>query len=272
MITVEQIRETNKDHSKILHLAEQCYGVINEGEHTGISRRTIQDLIHWRITNIAVAIEMMDEGTDSINAEGYLENLLYNTKYLARCEICDCEHGVEYNYDAESDMLIPVNPTCYKLPKLKKYTIKTTSNKFIFLNNVRKIMKDSQIDHLSVQSINSDRGQEAACSGFAGDNIACAYVGNTSTYIFENKGKTELKTWWSKKWDNAERICCDLWWITGIDVSQADPYKLEEFKKSGYDYVEVDVEPNTEYYFEVNYMDSKFERDCLTHKFYKKVK
>lgn len=273
MITLEQIlaSKTSEDEYKsLIDLSSKVYDNIDCKDHKGLERRLYNDQIFFRLNSIAVFKEL-GEG----NAEGFLKDMLYGnrTKYITRCDCCDQSITFHYNYESNS-IEAEEDKECFTLPKRKKYSITTTSDKFIFLNDIRRVIKEDQTDYFNKYSINYVKGLEAVVREYASDNIINVFVGNTYVTFINKDGKLNLNTFSSDRdyQKDYQTVCCDLWWIGGIDLSQVDPEKLEEFKASGYNYVIVDVEPNTEYVLDAHYLDKDNDIYRLTHKFFKKVK
>lgn len=172
-----------------------------------------------------------------------------------------------------------VKDNCFEFKKYS-YEIQTKSDKFVFMNDIRRYIKTP--DRLKENNINSHGGTMSAIEAYAKDNIFCAYVGNSgvvisqeidnenSFHIFENGFfNNDVET--RQKLTDIGSVCCDLWWVMGADIKDLD---MDEIQENQYDPPNiVYVEPNSTYIFEIDMTVEAMENDGYNpkrFKFYKK--
>lgn len=168
---------------------------------------------------------------------------------------------------------------CFEF-KNYQFEIKTKSNQYVIANSLIDKFKTNIRDHLRDCDINALQGSVEAVRRYAKDGVICPYVGNTSIavsktesgdyYFHENyRYDPETDEFTDIELHQVEQlgaICCDLWWIMGADVTDVDMDKVIE---SGYDYILIDVEPNTTYILDYDMSEGEIDGKCF--KFSKKL-
>lgn len=172
---------------------------------------------------------------------------------------------------------------CFDVSKPIEYRFTTKSEKFVIANDFRELLDDDIMDK---HSISNNAGIHEMTKEFAKNNMFIGYVGNTTCdvgitddnkiiivntcldeYFYDSNNKEDEKEFfeWLQEYNDidyynkyikpvielnyhdTEHISCSLWWVMGIDASLINVDKIKT------DYVILDVEPNTEYKFTVDY-------------------
>lgn len=172
---------------------------------------------------------------------------------------------------------------CFDISNPIEYRFKTKSDKFVIANDFRELLDE---DIMPKHSISNNLGIHKMTVEFAKNNMFIGYVGNTTCeigvtddnkiivvntrldeYSYDSNNKDderEFYKWLTEymdvdyyhqyilpiielKYRNIEYVSCALWWVMGIDASLINVDKIKT------DYVILDVEPNTEYKFTVDY-------------------
>lgn len=186
----------------------------------------------------------------------------------------------------------------------RKYKFKTSSDTIIIANNLRNVIKTD--DNFNYYSIDQLKETELLTQSFIKDNILVGYVGNTTAQVYNDDGivtilSSDIDEYWYDEnvpddhedskasfmewlneygslevYEQAEKlglidkskigtVSCSLWWIMATDKDNID---FEKFLASGDDYVEITVEPNTNYIFELEFK-RRGDYDLHTYKIYK---
>lgn len=159
------------------------------------------------------------------------------------------------------------NDNCFQFKK-HKIEIKTKSDKFVFMNDIRQFIKTP--DRFKEKSINTLGGTLHAVQSYAKDGVFSVFVGNSGVLIDQDKNTKDIYVYEHDFFDDVEenelpdlenkgRVCCDLWWVMGADALDVD---LEAALENEYDKpVIVDVEPNTTYILEYDMTEERLEKD-----------
>lgn len=176
---------------------------------------------------------------------------------------------------------------------IKKYKFKTTSDKLILANdNLRKYIKVE--NHFEYYSVDNIKSVEELTNSFINNNVTIGYIGCSSINLYKENNEyiiisDNLEEYWfnpdandededSKaslmQWveengsiemyeqadklglinkDSIGSIWCGLWGFMATDKDNID---YEKLISDGEEFIELDVKPNTEYIFEVDYKPS----------------
>lgn len=178
-------------------------------------------------------------------------------EFSVECSRCSKYIGFKSNGRILTEISEPVE--CFDYGR-KTFRIKTKSNEFVILNDLRHYSKLPEF--FNEQDINFPSGEYHTAKRYAEHNALAGFVGNTSVEVYKlnddyyltSKFNEENMELHPDKFDidsskNLGSVCCDLWWIMGADKTELD---FEKIVSDRCDYVILDVLPDTEYDFIIN--------------------
>ena len=271
---------------------------IDFGTHTGTEKqkKSFYSKIAQKIGDAVLTFEMISEMKleDGVieSIEKYQEDESYKLildsvlKHRIQCPYCDEYITISRAVAPCGTRLLCISKesedaNCFQFKK-HKIEIKTKSDKFVFMNDIRQFIKTP--DRFKEKSINTLGGTLHAVQSYAKDGVFSVFVGNSGVLIDQDKNTKDIYVYEHDFFDDVEenelpdlenkgRVCCDLWWVMGADALDVD---LESALKNEYDKpVIVDVEPNTTYILEYDMTEERLEKDqnyeSKGFKFYKKL-
>lgn len=257
-----------------------------------IARKIGEEVIFCEIMS-----EIMIEDKLFESIEEYFEQVGNNiiqtkvNKMQLKCPYCDEYIYVDYHTNDENNtntryLCIGENKKGEKSKdncfEFKKYSIeiKTKSDKFVIMNDIRQYIKTP--DRFNESDINSLGGTIKAAHLYAEDGVMTFFVGNSGVIISQDVNEENTfylyESGYFDEDDTAPNliekgyVSCGLWWVMGADQTDLD---MEELLKDEYDKPTIiDVVPNSTYILEYDMTEERLQKDhnyvAKGFKFYKK--
>ena len=297
--------EWNDSEELNLKITKLITDDIDFGTHTSTEKqkKSFYSQIARKIGDLVIDIEYMAEFMieDKIyesfdefykdTGEKILEHRIYTM--VLKCPYCDeyihigrrvhagkdFDSTIRYLCIGEDKKGVKAKDNCFQF---KKYLIeiKTKSDKFVIMNDIREYIKTP--NRYKESDINSLGGTIKASQLYAEDGVMTFFVGNSGVSISQDVNKENTfylyeNGFFDEDDNNPEledkgHVSCGLWWVMGADQTDLD---MEQLLKNEYDKPTIiDVVPNSTYILEYDMTEERLQKDqdyeAKCFKFYKK--